>query len=99
LFPFNPSNYALGLTRISLVPYVAASLIFMTPGTLAYTWLGFAGREAAAGNEAAIRYGLVALALLAAVAFLPRLVRRLREDGAHMWIEVDSLARRLKEDS
>jgi hypothetical protein len=37
-----------------------------------------AGHEAAAGNTAAIRYGLIALALLAAIAFLPRLVRRLR---------------------
>ena len=50
----------------------------MAPGTLAYTWLGYAGREAAAENPAAIRYGLIGLALLAAIAFLPRLVRRLR---------------------
>jgi uncharacterized membrane protein YdjX (TVP38/TMEM64 family)/rhodanese-related sulfurtransferase len=97
LFPFNLSNYALGLTRISLLPYVAASFICMAPGALAYTWLGFAGREAAAGNLAAIRYGLIALALLAAVAFLPRLVRRLRGDGIAQWIEVESLAGRLKE--
>ena len=48
-----------------------ASLVCMAPGTLAYTWLGHAGREAAAGNAAAIRYGLLALALLAAIAFLP----------------------------
>ena len=97
LFPFNLSNYALGLTRISLVSYVAASFICMAPGALAYTWLGFAGREAVAGNAAAIRYGLVALALLAAVAFLPRLVRRLRGDRVAHWIEVDGLAGRLKE--
>jgi len=78
LFPFNLTNYALGLTRISLKHYVLASLACMVPGTLAYTWLGHAGREAAAGNMAAIRYGLIALALLAAIAFLPRLLRRLR---------------------
>ena len=68
LFPFNLLNYALGLTRIPLVPYVLASLVCMVPGTLAYTWLGYAGREALAGNDAAIRYGLIGLALLAAVA-------------------------------
>lgn len=78
LFPFNLTNYALGLTRISLQHYVLASLVCMAPGTVAYTWLGHAGREAALGNTAAIRYGLIALALLAAIAFLPRLVRRLR---------------------
>ena len=82
LFPFNLLNYALGLTRIPLAHYVLASLICMAPGTLAYAWLGYAGREALAGNGSAIRSGLIALALLAAVAFLPRLVRRLRGSTA-----------------
>ncbi|HEY5567839.1 MAG TPA: VTT domain-containing protein [Gammaproteobacteria bacterium] len=94
LFPFNLLNYALGLTRIPLRHYVLASLLCMAPGTVAYTWLGYAGREALAGDDAAIRSGLIALALLATVAFLPRLVRRLR--GAEpAWIEVEELARRL----
>ena len=75
LFPFNLTNYALGLARISLKHYVLASLVCMAPGTLAYAWLGYAGREAVAGNAAAIRYGLIGLALLAAIAFLPRLMR------------------------
>ena len=97
LFPFNLTNYALGLTRISLQHYVLASLVCMVPGTVAYAWLGYAGREAAAGNTAAIRYGLIALALLAAIAFLPRLVRHLRGQEQPQWIEVDELASRLKE--
>src|SRR5713101_7729638 len=37
-----------------------------------------AGREAASGQVGAIHKALLALALFAAVAFLPRLVRRLR---------------------
>lgn len=81
LFPFNLLNYALGLTRIPLTHYALASLVCMAPGTLAYAWLGHAGREALAGDATAIRYGLVALALLAAVAFLPRLVRRIHAGG------------------
>ena len=96
LFPFNLTNYALGLTRISLTHYVLASLVCMVPGTLAYTWLGHAGREAAAGNTAAIRYGLIAVALMAAIAFLPRLLRRLRSQEQPRWVEVDELASRLK---
>src|SRR5215470_11028620 len=96
LFPFNLTNYALGLTRISLKHYVLASLVCMVPGTMAYTWLGHAGREAAAGNMAAIRYGLIALALLAAIAFLPRLLRRLRGQERPRWVEVGELANRLK---
>lgn len=81
LFPFNLLNYALGLTRIPLTHYFLASLVCMAPGTLAYTCLGHAGREALAGDASAIRYGLFALALLAAVAFLPRFVRRIRAAG------------------
>jgi len=97
LFPFNLLNYALGLTRIPLTAYVLASLVSMLPGTFVYTWLGYAGREALVQNEAALRYGLIGLALLAAVAFLPRLVRRLRDDEKPRWIDVDELAAGLGE--
>jgi uncharacterized membrane protein YdjX (TVP38/TMEM64 family)/rhodanese-related sulfurtransferase len=92
LVPFNLLNYALGLTRVPLVPYVLASLVCMAPGAVAYTWLGHAGREAAAGNVAAIRYGLFALGLLAAIALLPRLVRHLRGEKTPRWIAADELA-------
>ncbi|MFP3943043.1 MAG: VTT domain-containing protein, partial [Alphaproteobacteria bacterium] len=92
LFPFNLTNYALGLTRIRLLQYMLTSLVCMAPGALAYTWLGHAGRSAAEGNSAAINYGLTALGLLAAIAFLPRLVTRLRKSG---WIEIRELTDRL----
>jgi uncharacterized membrane protein YdjX (TVP38/TMEM64 family)/rhodanese-related sulfurtransferase/sulfur relay (sulfurtransferase) complex TusBCD TusD component (DsrE family) len=78
LFPFNLLNYALGLTRIGLVAYVVGSYVFMFPGALAYTYLGYAGREAVAGGEGLIQKGLLALALLGLVAFLPGLIKRLR---------------------
>jgi uncharacterized membrane protein YdjX (TVP38/TMEM64 family)/rhodanese-related sulfurtransferase len=96
LIPFNLLNYALGLTRIPLVAYALASLLCMVPGTLAYTWLGYAGREAAAGNDPAIRWGLMGLALLAAVAFVPRLLRRIKNEEQVRWIEVGELAPRLE---
>jgi uncharacterized membrane protein YdjX (TVP38/TMEM64 family)/rhodanese-related sulfurtransferase len=99
LVPFNLLNYALGLTRIPVGTYALTSAVCMAPGALAYTWLGHAGREAAAGNDAAIRYGLLGLALLAAVAFVPRLLRRLTGDltgeAEVRWIEVGELAPRL----
>ncbi|MBD3670994.1 MAG: VTT domain-containing protein [Gammaproteobacteria bacterium] len=79
LFPFNALNYALGLTRLNLFTYIWASWLFMLPGAIAYTYLGYAGREAVAGGEGMIQKGLLALALLAVVAFLPRLIGRLRE--------------------
>ena len=79
LFPFNLLNYALGLTRIPFLHYLLATYLCMLPGALAYTWLGYAGREAAGGGEGLIQKGLIALALLAGLAFLPRLVARLRQ--------------------
>ena len=78
LFPFNLLNYVLGLTRIRLSRFVIVSYLAMLPGALAYTYLGYAGREAAVGDAGVIQKGLLALALLAAVALLPRLVQRLR---------------------
>src|SRR6516162_7257081 len=93
LFPFNLTNYALGLTRIPLPHYVIATLLFMVPGVVAYTWLGHAGRGALTGEADAVRYGLLALALLAAIALLPRLVGRMRH--SFTWIEPKDLKRRL----
>lgn len=78
LFPFNLLNYALGLTRIRLTHYLIATYLFMLPGAIAYTYLGYAGREAIAGGEGLIQKALLALALLAVVAFLPRLIGQLR---------------------
>ena len=76
--PYNLLNYALGLTRIRFDQYVVASLVCMAPGAAAFTWLGVAGKEALAGQDSAIRYALLALGLLALLAFLPRFVRWLR---------------------
>jgi uncharacterized membrane protein YdjX (TVP38/TMEM64 family)/rhodanese-related sulfurtransferase len=94
LFPFNLLNYALGLTRIRLSHYVAASFVFMLPGAIAYTYLGYAGREAVAGGEGLVQKILLALALLAVVAFLPRLVARLRQ---RPMIEIAELKSRLEQ--
>lgn len=78
LFPFNLLNYALGLARIPLCDYVAASLVCMAPATLAYAYLGYAGRQALAGQKSAIENGILALALLAVAVFVPRVVLKLR---------------------
>jgi uncharacterized membrane protein YdjX (TVP38/TMEM64 family)/rhodanese-related sulfurtransferase len=92
LFPFNLLNYALGLTRIPFRHYLLASYFGMLPGAIAYTYLGYAGREAVAGGEGLIQKVLLALALLAVVAFLPRLLARLRRGAM---LDIDELKRRL----
>ncbi|MDX1335131.1 MAG: VTT domain-containing protein [Gammaproteobacteria bacterium] len=92
LFPFNLLNYLLGLTRIPFLQYVIASYVFMLPGAIAYTYLGYAGREVAAGSEGLIQKGLIAMALLAVAAFLPRLVSRLRQQPM---VDVETLKAKL----
>lgn len=92
LFPFNLLNYVLGLTRVPLVQYALASAFFMLPGAIVYTYLGYAGREALAGSEGLLQKGFLALSLLGALAFLPRLVARLR---ARPMLDVGELKRRI----
>ena len=92
LFPFNLLNYALGLTRIPFSHYLVASYVCMLPGAFAYTWLGYAGREAALGDQSMIQKVLIGVALLAAVGFIPRLITRLRQPP---WLEIDELKARV----
>ncbi|MCZ6841519.1 MAG: sulfurtransferase, partial [SAR324 cluster bacterium] len=67
---------AFGLTRIPLRIFVIVSLICMAPGTAAYTYLGYAGREALVGGEDLIRKGVIAVAVLAALVFIPLFLRK-----------------------
>ena len=92
LFPFNVLNYALGLTKIKFSHYSIATYIFMLPGAVAYTYLGYVGREAVAGGDGLIQKIMLALALLAIVGFLPSLIGRLRR-GPMM--EVETLKQKL----
>ena len=92
LFPFNLLNYALGLTRIKLLHYVIATYVFMLPGAIAYTYLGYVGREAIGGGEGLIQKGMLALGLLALVAFLPRLIGKMRQGPT---IDIPELKKRL----
>ncbi len=78
LFPFNLLNYALGLTKISFTQYSIATYIFMLPGAIAYTYLGYIGKEAATGGEDIIQKVLLGIALLATVMFIPRMINKLR---------------------
>lgn len=81
LVPFNLLNYALGLTRVRTSHYVLATLAGMLPGAVAYTYLGYAGRQAVAGAEPAVGRALLALGAVATLALLGRLARAGRPDG------------------
>ncbi len=92
LFPFNLLNYALGLTRISFTQYSIATYVCMLPGAFAYTYLGYIGREAATGGEDLIQKAMLALALLAVVSFLPRIIGNFRKGDM---INITDLKQRL----
>lgn len=92
LFPFNLLNYALGLTRIKFWHYVIASYVCMLPGGLAYTYFGYIGKEAATGGDGLIQKGLLALALIALILFLPRFISNLRKGPM---LAVDDLKKKL----
>jgi len=94
VFPFNLLNYALGLTRIRFVEYLLASYIFMLPGALAYTYIGYAGRETVGGSGSAVNAILIAIALLAVVMFLPRFIATVRRGPS---IDVTELRRRIEQ--
>jgi uncharacterized membrane protein YdjX (TVP38/TMEM64 family)/rhodanese-related sulfurtransferase len=94
LFPFNLLNYALGLTKIRFIEYFVATAVFMLPGAFAYTYLGYAGREAAGGGDNLIRTIIIALALLAVVVFLPRFITTVRRGPS---IDIAELKRRISE--
>jgi uncharacterized membrane protein YdjX (TVP38/TMEM64 family)/rhodanese-related sulfurtransferase len=96
LFPFNLLNYALGLTKIRFLHYLIATYVFMLPGAIAYTYLGYAGREAIGGGEGLIQKILIALALLAVVAFLPRIIGNIRRGPT---IDIPELKRRIDSNS
>ncbi|MBT3790326.1 MAG: TVP38/TMEM64 family protein [Alphaproteobacteria bacterium] len=78
LFPFNILNYLMGLTAIPLKHYVLASFICMAPGTGAYAYAGYAGREAATGGQDFVFKIVTALSILAAVALMPLIIKRWR---------------------
>ena len=97
LFPFNLLNYGLGLTKIKFWHYVIASYICMLPGGLAYTYFGYIGKEAATGGDGLIQKGLLALALITLIIFLPRFISSMRKGPM---FDVDTLKTKLdsKED-
>lgn len=77
IFPFAPTNFALGVTGLRLHRYVITTGIALIPNTLGYTWLGYATRQALAGAEQFVQWLMGGIALLAVIVFLPRLLRRM----------------------
>ena len=72
VIPHSFTNYALGLTRLSLGGYALGSLLGQLPMTLAYVSFGAAGGRVAAGSHDWLLPAAVGAIALAASILLPR---------------------------
>jgi uncharacterized membrane protein YdjX (TVP38/TMEM64 family) len=73
VIPHSLSNYALGLTRLSIGGYTLGSFLGQLPMTVAYVSFGAAGERMAAGEKSWLWPILVGAAALALTILLPRL--------------------------
>jgi uncharacterized membrane protein YdjX (TVP38/TMEM64 family) len=74
LSPFNLVNFLFGLTSVPLSAFALGTVVGIAPGTVAYTWLGLAGRDAIAGEGL---WGLtLALGFLGLLAIVPIWIHR-----------------------
>lgn len=83
-FPFTLSSYAFGLTGVSTIGYVIASVLGMIPGTFGYVYLGMAAAGAVSGGgvvHTVLNIG-GALVVVAVTIFIARIANRaIREAG------------------
>lgn len=78
ILPFNFLNYALGLTKISLLQYSVASFIFMLPGCVAYTYLGHLGEAVLSQKQDVVNKGLWCIGLFAVLFSIPFWVKKMK---------------------
>lgn len=79
IFPYNLLNYMFGLTTINFWVYLIVSWLCMLPGTFAYVYAGYVGRQVALGQGG--RIGLLlrislAVGLVVLVTMIPGWVKR-----------------------
>lgn len=75
VIPHSLSNYALGLTRLSIGGYALGSFLGQLPMTVAYVSFGAAGERMAAGEKSWLAPIVIGAAALALSILLPRLRR------------------------
>jgi uncharacterized membrane protein YdjX (TVP38/TMEM64 family) len=83
--PYFVLNYALGLTPVRLLPYTFATIGGIAPATCAVTYAGYVGYEAISGESEMAGKVITALALVAASALIPVVLRIVRRRPGEAW--------------
>ncbi len=69
IFPYSILNYAFGLTKISLLTFALTSFISLIPGTLAYSYIGYVGQEAAKCSQGLLLQISLVIGLIVLISF------------------------------
>jgi uncharacterized membrane protein YdjX (TVP38/TMEM64 family) len=69
VFPYSILNYAFGLTQIHIWTFTITSFICLIPGTLAYSYIGHVGQEAAEGSQGMLIKISIVFALILVISF------------------------------
>src|ERR1700751_3956381 len=75
IVPFNLQNYALGVTAISFLQYLTATLIGIAPGIAIYVYFGIFGKGLGDGPSA-LDWMLFGLGLLATIVLAILVIRK-----------------------
>lgn len=75
IFPYSILNYAFGLTNISLATFALTSFICLIPGTIAYTYIGYVGHQAAEGSKGLLLQVSLVLALILLIDLIRKRIR------------------------
>jgi uncharacterized membrane protein YdjX (TVP38/TMEM64 family) len=78
LIPFNVSNYAFGLTRVSFRDYFFASWVGMLPATVLYVYVGSFARAAGDRTRTPAEWALSAVGLVATIVVTVLITRAAR---------------------
>jgi len=79
VLPFNLQNYFYGITDIKLLPYMAATLVGIMPGTLLYAYLGAAGKAATGEGGGVLKWVFFAVGLLVTIGVAVFVTKKARE--------------------
>jgi uncharacterized membrane protein YdjX (TVP38/TMEM64 family) len=68
IIPFNVVNYGLGLTRIKFTHYLVATIIFLIPAEIFFTYCGYAGMDILLNSQAFFKTHSVSVLLCLGIA-------------------------------